>query len=183
MSDSAPGSVTQMLGRAKQGDAEAKRELWERYVKLLYAMARDGTDDDHRSGTADTSDVVHEVAVRFLAADLDKIADRKHFQNWLRQVVRGKRIDLIRRESARPAGALGDDSAAAPADEHVGFLNAEMNDLLESLPLTLYDTALTYLECGNEREAAERLGISRHELRHRLEQIGTALKRHLGGDD
>jgi hypothetical protein len=109
------GSVTRMIDLARQGDADAKLQLWLRYRKLLYAMARDGSDDDQRSGAADTSDVVAEAGRRYFSADLlDHIRDRKHFQNWLRQLVHGKRTDQARRETARPTVPHGRSSGTSP---------------------------------------------------------------------
>src|SRR5262245_35139325 len=103
MAESEHGSVTRMIDLARQGDVDAKVRLWERYRKLLYAMAHDSPEDGPRSGAVDTSDVVAEAAFRFFEADLlQHVQDRKHLQNWLRQLVRGKKIDLARREAARP---------------------------------------------------------------------------------
>lgn len=178
MSESHSSAVTHQIKLAAQGDYDAKTWLWERYRKLLYAMAHDHQDNDSRTGAADTSDIVAEVGVRFTGNDLfAHVRDREHFQALLRHVVRGKAIDQIRREMARPADELGDDSQVAPAVQD--YQLAEMNDLLDQLPLILHETALTMLEWGNEREAAEKLRITRHELRNRLEQIRDIWSKHL----
>ena len=110
MAESEHGSVTHNIDLARGGDRDAKAWLWERYRRLLYTMAHDRSDDDTRSGANDTSDVVGEVGVRLSKGDLfDNVKDRKHFQLLLRQVVRGKAIDLQRREAARPTIPFGDE--------------------------------------------------------------------------
>jgi len=103
MSESEHGSVTHNIDLARGGDVDAKAWLWERYRNLLYEMARDHSNDDTRSGAADTSDVVAEVGVRiFLADDIfDDIEDSEHFKNLLRRIVAGKAIDLQRRNTVR----------------------------------------------------------------------------------
>jgi DNA-directed RNA polymerase specialized sigma24 family protein len=172
MADSTRGTTMRLIDLANKGDIDAKGQLWERYRKLLYAMAHD-IPTEEPSGAADTSDVVAEAAVRFLAADvLEGIKDRDHFKNLLRQIVQGKKIDMIRREEARPAQPLADDSGLAPVGPVVqDFILIDLRDLLNNLPLSLHETAVAYMECGNEREAAEELKITRHEFRNRLVRI------------
>ena len=66
-------------------------------------------------------------------------------------MISGKAIDQIRRAEVRKADELDDD---AKGEEDIGFLNAEMNDILETLPLTLHKTAIAQMEFDNERDAA-----------------------------
>jgi hypothetical protein len=81
MADSDRGSVTRMLDLARQGNVDAKVQLWERYLRLLYAMAYDVMDDEHRSGAQGTSDVVAEAGVRFFTSSLlENVRDREHLQ-------------------------------------------------------------------------------------------------------
>ncbi len=184
MASSERDSVTEMIDRARQGDVDAQVQLWERYRKLLYAMARDGSDDDLRSGATDTSDIVAEVGLRFFTADLlANIQDRHHFKNWLRQLVRGKKIDLARREAARPAVPLADDSGAAPSGPGLqDFVLVDLRDLINALPLTLHEAALAYMELGNERDAAAALKITRDEFRNRMASIRVLWSQSLGED-
>lgn len=180
MSESEHGSVTHNIHLARGGDGDAKAWLWERYRRLLYTMAQDHSNDDTRSGANDTSDVVAEVGVRMSQDNLFAgVKDRKHFKYRLQEVISGKAIDQIRRANVRKADEFDDD---AKGKEDIGFLNAEMNDILETLPLTLHKTAIAQMEHDNERDAADALGITRHELRQRLEQIREHLEKHLDVD-
>jgi RNA polymerase sigma factor (sigma-70 family) len=175
--------VTNRIRNAAEGDRGAAAWLWERHRQLLYAMARDHRHDESRSGAVDTSDVVAETGVRFAEDSFFAgVKDHVHFRARLRQVIRGKAIDFRRQQALRHTEELHDD-AHASSSAGIGFLNAEMNDLLEQLPLTLHKTALVFMERGNEREAAEHLDISRHELRIRLDQIRDELSKLLGGND
>lgn len=64
MSQAPRGSVTQLLGRAHKGDSDAMAQLWQRHVKLLYAMAQYNTNID-LSLAADERGVIAEEAVYF----------------------------------------------------------------------------------------------------------------------
>jgi len=59
---------------------------------------------------------------------------------------------------------------------------ALLNDLKEGLPLHLYQTVEAMLEHGTEQAAADALGISRHELRNRLDEIRVSWSKHLGDE-
>jgi DNA-directed RNA polymerase specialized sigma24 family protein len=173
-----------MIDLARAGDAETKLKLWERYRNLLYAMARDVSDDDDRSGAADTSDVVAEAAARYFGANLFRdIQDRRHFLSLLRRIVHGKAIDLHRREVVRPKDLLPEESLCAPTDPTIyeGLL-VDLRDLMEALPLHLCQTAYALLEYGTERVAAEALCVTRHEVRNRLAQIRKIWARELGDE-
>jgi hypothetical protein len=180
MPESEHGSVTHNIDLARGGDGDAKAWLWERYRRLLYAMAQDHSNDDTRSGANDTSDIVAEVGLRMSKDNLFAgINDRKHFKYRLKQVISGKAKDQIRRANMRKADVLDDD---AKGKEDIGFLTAEMYDILKILPLDLHETAIQLMEFGNERDAAESLEITRHALRQQLEQIREQLKMHLDMD-
>ena len=180
MFESERGSVTHNIVLASGGDGNAKAWLWERHRRLLYTMAQDHSDDNTRSGANDTSDVVAEVGVRMSQDKLFVgVKNRKDFKIRLRKAISDKAIDQIRRAKVRKADELDDD---AKGEEDIGFLNAEMNDILETLPLTLHKTAIAQMEFDNERDAADALGITRYELRQRLEQIREHLEKHLDVD-
>jgi len=182
MAESERGSVTKALDAARAGDVDAKVWLWERYRSLLYAMAQDHSDDDTRSGAADTSDVVAEAQLRIFADDFfDDIESREHFKNLLRRIVAGKAIDLQRRNKVRKADSFNEHAELEP----VAKLNLRLdvlNELKEGLPLHLYQTVEAMLEHGTEQAAADALGISRHELRNRLDEIRVIWSKHLGDE-
>jgi len=181
MAESERGSVTKALDAARAGDVDAKVWLWERYRSLLYAMAQDHSDDDTRSGAADTSDVVAEAQSRIFADDFfDDIESREHFKNLLRRIVAGKAIDLQRRNKVRKADLHEDGSVGA---DDLGFQIAELEDLKGKLPLQLYQTVEAILEHGSEQVAADALGITRHELRKRLKEIREIWAKYLGAEE
>ena len=59
----------------------------------------------------------------------------------------------------------------ATAGDVQDFVLSDLRDLLNALPLTLHETALAFMESGNERDTADALGITRHEVRNRLDSI------------
>jgi DNA-directed RNA polymerase specialized sigma24 family protein len=181
MAASEHGSTSRLIELARQGNDDAKWQLWSRYLKFLYVVAH-GVVHNMRSGEADTDDVVQDAAVRFFETDmLRNVQDRTHFRNYMRRLVHGKGIDQLRRKEARPAIPLADDLEQAPSGPDVkDFFFTDMHDLLNALPLTLHETALAYMEHGNERDTVEVMGITRHEFRNRKAAIREIWSKKLG---
>lgn len=143
-------------------------------------MAADHRDAHNRIGAVGTSDLVGEVSVRFVDPQFfANVKDRKHFRSLLRMVVSGHAIDRNRRESLRQAQLF--DDAHSQGKDDLNFLVVEMQDLLEELPLDLYNTWRARIESENERDAASKLGITRHAFRKRWERIRLKLSELLEG--
>lgn len=158
-----PGSVTIHIERARQGDATAKAWLWERYVRFLYVVA------DRHADRSDVSDVVQESGIRMLRDEvLANVTDRKHFQNLLRRIVRGKASDL--RDKRREVQHW-DETVEVVSREPPPAALDEMNDRFDELPPHLRSVAEALLEAETEQGAADLIGKSRHWVRQRLEEI------------
>ena len=97
--------VQELVGKARQHDAEAFRALIERYERSALAVAYAQLHDAHRAGDA--------VQDAFLRAwqELPRLQDDARFGGWLLQIVRNAAIDLRRR--VRPTLADFPDLATA----------------------------------------------------------------------
>jgi RNA polymerase sigma factor (sigma-70 family) len=86
--------VTELVDRIRRGDADAWQLLTDRYVNLLWAIAR-----GLRMNDADAADAVQTTWLR-LVENLDDIREPKRIGSWLATTVRRECLD-IRRRTAR----------------------------------------------------------------------------------
>src|SRR6185295_1641238 len=102
------GSLTDLLHKAQDGDAEAAEALFAATYNDLRKLARARLHSGGRSATLDTSSLVHESYLRFAAAGRLQFQDRVHFMRWAGRVMRSVIVDFARR---RKAGRRGGDLA------------------------------------------------------------------------
>ena len=105
------GSLTDLLHRAQDGDAEAADALFAATYSDLRKLARARLHSGGRSATLDTSSLVHESYLRFAAAGRLRFQDRVHFMRWAGRVMRSVIVDFARRRKAGGAAAI---SRASP---------------------------------------------------------------------
>jgi RNA polymerase sigma-70 factor (ECF subfamily) len=103
-----------LLRRIGEGDPLAVAALYDRYAKLLYALARRIVRDG-----AEAEDVLHDAFVIVGERARQYVAERGSVSAWLVTLVRNLSIDRMRRRDRRSAitrDALAHDpSATAPA--------------------------------------------------------------------
>ncbi len=81
-----------LLGRAREGSAEAFGELWRRHLPAAYAVA-------HRNrGRAAPEDIVAEAATRVFALIRDGRGPDEHFRAYFLSTVRTVAVDTARRD-------------------------------------------------------------------------------------
>jgi DNA-directed RNA polymerase specialized sigma24 family protein len=197
MSMDGEGSVSRWIADLKSGDAEAARELWERYFDDLVRIARDklratrrlGADEDEEDAALSAFDSFCAGAARGsfpLLTDRDDlwrllvvITARKA---WAQAERRGsqKRGGRFRIESG---GASIDDSspdgaainrvpAPDPTPEFAAIVAEEYQRLLEALEdEPLRQVALWKMDGYTVEEIAERLGCARRTVSRRLDLI------------
>lgn len=114
------GEVTQLLDRARAGDAHA----WDQAVALVYddlrRVAR-GVLHGPGSATFDATGLVHECYVRMSRAGADRVLNRQHFLALAARAMRQLMLNHARDRIAAKRGGgvllktLGDQDAAADA--------------------------------------------------------------------
>lgn len=173
-----------VIGRFREGDPTAIREIYGQYGRLLFTVAR------RIVGTSALADeVVQESFVKAWRAASDFEATRD-LAPWLVTITRRTAIDVVRREKAARREPLGDDHAASlgqldPDLEHSDDVWA-VRHAVDQLPDEERDVVrLQHLDGCSHDEVAERLGIpvgtvkSRSFRAHR--RLASALG-HLRGD-
>jgi RNA polymerase sigma-70 factor (ECF subfamily) len=128
-----------LLNRIRDGrDAQAWQDFFDRYWRLIYALAKHRGCSDHTA-----EEIVQDVMVSvFERRDVFRYdAERGRFRDWLGALVRNKLADLRRRPSERIRGAGGDTAgghcgieAEAPAPQaawEAAFEDALLATLLD----------------------------------------------------
>jgi RNA polymerase sigma-70 factor (ECF subfamily) len=90
-----PPSDAALVARLLERDAEALDELYERYARPAYSLARRVTGDD---GFA--QDVVQDVFLALWKDPSRYAASRGGFASWLLSVTHHKAVDAVRREES-----------------------------------------------------------------------------------
>jgi len=178
------GSLTELLHRAQDGDAEAAEALFAATYSDLRKLARARLYSGGRSATLDTSSLVHESYLRFAAAGRLRFQDRVHFMRWAGRVMRSVIVDFARR---RKAGRRGGDLARVtltaelaagtmrPEDEilrvhealeHIAALDGRMVQVVE----------LRYFGGMSDAEISEALGVTDRTVRRDWEKARLLLR-------
>jgi RNA polymerase sigma-70 factor (ECF subfamily) len=117
-------STSDLLARARAGDAEALNELFARYLPPLRRWAR-GRLPGWTRDLRDTDDIVQETLVQTLR-HIDDFNPRHEgaLQAYLRQALVNRVRDEMRRVGRRPAGTEipedYEDQALSPLDQAIG---------------------------------------------------------------
>jgi RNA polymerase sigma factor (sigma-70 family) len=121
-------SDAELVARCRQGDAEAWRELVERFSRYVYAICTQA----FRLAQHDAEDVFQEVFARVYER-LDQLRDDEAIRPWIAQLTRRLCLDKLR-QSARVE--LSDDEIGAERYETLGKLDEAfgVHQMLASLP-------------------------------------------------
>ncbi len=185
-------SVTQWLGRLKQGDADAAQPLWDRYVEKLVRLARQKLGRSPRRA-ADEEDVVSIAFASFCRGvergRFSKLDDRDDLWQLLVVLTDRKAVDQRRREGTgkRGGGNVRGDSALHAAGDGESPLRdnqpvdrepppdfaAQVTEQLDHLLSVLKDEelreiALAKMEDYSNGEIAKKLGIGLRTVERRL---------------
>ena len=163
-----------LVQRIAGGDQQALGELYDRYGRPAYSLARRICADD---GIAE--DVVQEVFLAFWRDPTRFDAARGSFGTWLLTLVHHKSVDAVRRESAIrrrtvPASEDGEEWSAPPgpgADQAAlgKVVAGQVRDALGGLPVEQRQAlALAYYGGYTQREVAALTGVPLGTVKSRM---------------
>lgn len=173
-------SDSDLLARAREGDALAFSQLLKEYLDGLYAFLARSTGDQ------DEADDLLQLTVIRVWRGLASYEERGRFRSWLFTVARSVMIDEERRKARRPVSALREIDGRANPDPHEvlaaremeGSLVAELKRLPEvrrTVFLMRHHSAMTF------QEIAEALGIpigtALSHMHHAIRSLRAALER------
>jgi RNA polymerase sigma factor (sigma-70 family) len=164
----------QIIRRVVAGDQRALGELYDRWSKLAFSLARRVCADE---GLAE--DVVQEVFIAFWREPGRFDPSRGAFGSWLLTLVHHKAVDAVRRESAIrrrtvPAAEDGEEWSAIPgpgADQAAlgAVVAGQVRDALGRLPDEQREAlALAYYGGYTQREVATLTGVPLGTVKSRM---------------
>jgi RNA polymerase sigma-70 factor (ECF subfamily) len=176
-----------LVRRARQGDAAAYGELYERYRGDAYRVAYRQLGHEQ-----DALDVVQEAMIKAFGG-LGDFDGRSGFRTWLLRIVVNTALDWGRRRNRRRMFQFGD----GPAERHEptiaedparrlqqGDLRAVLDRALDGLSPTIRSTFVLYAELGmSYKEIAETQGIPIGTVMSRIHSAREKLQAGLDWDE
>src|SRR5450631_4743930 len=96
--------LTELLGRLRSGDAEARNALFAAAYAELHWLARSRLRDGGRNTLLDTTGLVHESYLRFVSGGALRAEDRRAFFAYASQVMRSVIVNSVRERVAEKRG-------------------------------------------------------------------------------
>ncbi len=179
-----PVSLTQLIRRAAQGDADAADRLFASMYGDLRRLARARLRAGGRHTLLDTSSLVHESYLRFAAAKQLRLQDRIHFMRWAGRVMRSVVVDFARRRLAdRRGGGMTSLTLTTSIGSRVSTGESEIVRVHEALKeLAVHDARMAtivemrYFGGMTETEIAEAVGVHERTVRRDWEKARLFLR-------
>ena len=169
-----------LVRRIRAGDAEALRQVVERYQERIFALIFGIVRDAH-----EVEDVAQEVFLKVYTR-IDAFDERSQFYTWLYRVAVNAAKDHVKKRVRRPAVALDEadalpGAAEAPETEAARSETARLvRAAIDALPVRYREVlALRELEGLSYDEIAAVLSISMGTVESRLHRARARLKRKL----
>jgi RNA polymerase sigma factor (TIGR02999 family) len=173
----APGELTDLLRRAQQGDSEAADAVFAATYPELRRLARARLRGGGRQTLLDTTSLVHESYLRFVANKRLRLEDRVHFMCYAGRVMRSVIVDFARRRGALRRGrgttrvslTLEIDGAAR-GEAEILRVNEALDALSALDPRMARVVEMRYFGGMNETEIAEALAVTDRTVRRDWEK-------------
>lgn len=171
-SEGGGGDVTVLLGRWREGDDSAVRELMPLVYGELHRLAERAMRGERHDHTLQTTALVHEAYLRLSAGGSPKLTDRVHFFAVAARVMRRVLVDHARGLTAqrRGGGAARVPLSAGDAREEAPPVDLlDLDEALEALarrdPRKARVVELRYFAGLTAAETAEVLAVSEPTVR------------------
>lgn len=148
------------------------RQVWEEFNSRLYQYI-----NTRVQSPEDAKDILQDVFIK-VHSNLEHLRDESRLAAWLYRITRNEITEYYR--SARPSIALEEQIPVQIEfyeNNPEAEIAASLKDMIERLP-DKYRQALTLVEYGelNQREVADRLGISLSGAKSRIQRGRAMLK-------
>jgi RNA polymerase sigma factor (TIGR02999 family) len=184
------GELTELLRQARDGDAVAGRQLYERVYADLHGIARHQLRGPRDPASPQTTSLVHEAYLRLARPDGGEFQDRAHFFAVASRAMRQILIDHARRRQADKRGggeaALDLSAVQIAASDRSDELLAldEALQRLEALDARLAQVVEWRFYGGlTEAEIGEALGLSERTIKRDWRRARAFLQREIAGRD
>ena len=160
--------MTELLGRARSGDALAVNDVYRSLYPELRRIAHSRLRQNANRISLDTTALVHDTYLRFVQTKALQVTDRQHFLAYASTVMRSVIVDLIRdsRADRRGGGQMDVTLNTSIADVAPASSSEEALDVHEALKrLEQIDARMAkvvemrYFAGLNDSEIAEILGV------------------------
>jgi RNA polymerase sigma factor (TIGR02999 family) len=179
-----PVNLTELIHRAREGDAAAADRLFAATYSDLRVLARRRLRGGGRNTLLDTASLVHESYLRFTTAGRLRLEDRIHFMHWAGRVMRCVIVDYARR---RKAGRRGGGAAHVtltvqlPAGVQAGEDQIlRVHDALDEMaahdPRLAHVVEMKYFGGMTEAEIGEALNLTDRTVRRDWEKARLLLR-------
>jgi RNA polymerase sigma factor (TIGR02999 family) len=172
------GSFTDIIRRARDGDARALQVMFERTYEELRGMAHRRLRQGARDALLDTTALVHECFVKFSNAEELNLSDRTHFFRYAGQAMRSVIVDFARASLANRRGGgtphvplsttIGDSAVAG--EEELLRVHEALDELAHYDPRIVQVVEMRYFAGMTEAEIAEALGLTDRTVRRDWEK-------------
>jgi len=172
-----------LLHRMHAGDPGARDELFTAAYEELRRLARARLREGGRSVVLDTTSLVHECYLRFVASGELRAEERRAFFGYASKVMRSVIVNSVREQQAERRGgsapqlALSTEIVANLAGDEETILKVhEALEVLEQADERLAQVAqMRYFGGYTEREIAETLGVTERTVQRDWEKARAIL--------
>ena len=183
------GDITQRIARAQGGDRAALDDLFTQLYPELRRIARGRLSQNRRDALMETTGLVHECYMKFVAAQRLAVQDRAHFLAYAATVMRSVIVDAVR--AARAARRGGDAAHVTLDSRHADSVPvgeaeiidvaAALQDLAQLNPRLVQVVEMRYFAGMTDAEIGESLGITERTVRRDWEKARLLLAHALRG--
>jgi RNA polymerase sigma factor (TIGR02999 family) len=179
-----PVNLTDLIQRARQGDAAAADRLFAATYSDLRSLARRRLRAGRRDTLLDTASLVHESYLRFTQAGRLRVEDRIHFMHWAGRVMRCVIVDFARRRLAVRRGAgvrrvtltVQLPAADAASEEQILRVHEALDEMARHDSRMAQIIEMKYFGGMTEPEIAESLGVTDRTVRRDWEKARLLLR-------
>lgn len=172
------GDITELLGRAREGDGRALDAVFDALYDDLRRIARARLRTHPGDVLLDTAGVVNDCYLRFAKTHRVTPADRNHFLAYCSQAMRSVIIDMIRSSRRERRGgkafhtSLSVEPALDRALEEVDVLEVHeaLNELARIEPRLARVVEMRYFGGLTEKQIGEVLGLTDRTIRRDWEK-------------